>query len=127
MVIQEKDYILVMPDNKIIPVDDIEYAKALVNTYYEKKLEISKSKPEFEELDFTDEESREEVFRTIGVIESEPKLYRTEDIIESVREMNLFDDEQEEIITDLLLARLEINKYFLEELLISLDPIQLCT
>lgn len=127
MVVQEKDYILVMPDNKIIPVDDIEYAKALVNTYYEKKLEISKLKPEFEELDFTDEESRDEVFRTIGVIESEPKLYRTEDVIEAVRERELFEDEQQEIITDLLLAKLEVNKDFVEEILLSIDPIQLST
>lgn len=125
MVVPENSYILIMPDGKIIPAEDMEYAKALVNTYYEKKLELAKAKPEFEELDFTDDESREEVFRIIGNDEGEPMLYETDSIIEAVRESDLFDDEKEEIITSLLSEDVEIDEYSLDAILLDVQNIEL--
>lgn len=125
MIAAENSYILVMPDKRVIPAEDIEYAKAFVNNYYEKKLEICKGKTEYEELDFNDEESREEVFRTLGNDEGEPMLYFTDVVIEAVRESDLFEDEQEEIIKRLLSADIKIDEYSLDTILLNVEPVEL--
>ena len=127
MITEKKEYILVMPSKKVIPVEDIEFAKAYVNRYYERKIEICKGDKNYEEHDLSDDETREEVFRTIGNEEGEPMLYDTDSVIEAVRESDFFDDEQEEIITKLLLGDtdIEIDKYSLDIILVNIEPIEL--
>ena len=127
MIAAENSYILVMPDKNIIPAEDFEYAKAYVNTYYERKIEECKCSKEYQEYDFNEEETREEIFRTMGNDEGEPMLYDTDKVIEAVRESDFFEEEQEEIIKKLLSYDIELDtdKYGLDTVLASIEPVEL--
>ena len=127
MIFEKKEYVLVMPSKKIILVEDIEFAKAYVNRYYENRIDICKKNKDYEEHDLSDDETREEIFRTIGNEEGEPLLYETDSLIEAVRESDFFADEQEEIITKLLLGDTDIDtdKYSLDMILVNIEPIEL--
>lgn len=127
MIAAENSYILVMPDKNVIPAEDIEYAKAYVNRYYERKIEECKCSKEYEEHDLNDEEVREEVFRTMGNDEGEPMLYDIDKVIEAVRESDFFEDEQAEIIKKLLSydVELDADKYSLDIILANVEPVEL--
>ncbi|MGL4761133.1 MAG: hypothetical protein ACRC6T_10725 [Sarcina sp.] len=127
MIAAENSYILVMPNKNILPIEDIEYARAYVNRYYERKIEECKGSKEYKEHDLTDDEVREEIFRTIGNDEGEPMLYHTDIVIEAVRESDFFEEEQEEIIGKLLTYEVELDadKYSLDLLLADIEPVEL--
>lgn len=127
MIAAENSYILVMPNKNVIPIEDIEYARAYVNRYYERKIEECKCSKEYEEHDLSNEKVREEVFRTMGNDEGEPMLYETDKVIEAVRESDFFEDEQEEIIAKLLVYDVELDaeKYSLDAILANIEPVEL--
>lgn len=127
MIAAENSYILVMPNKNVIPIEDIEYARAYVNRYYERKIEECKCSKEYEEHDLSNEKIREEVFRTMGNDEGEPMLYETDKVIEAVRESDFFEDEQEEIIAKLLVYDVELDaeKYSLDAILANIEPVEL--
>ncbi|MGL4449972.1 MAG: hypothetical protein ACRCTZ_02130 [Sarcina sp.] len=127
MIAAENSYILVMPNKNVIPVEDIEYARAYVNRYYERKIEECKGAKEYEEYDLTDEDVREEIFRKVGNDEGEPMLYDTDKVIEAVRESDFFEEEQEEIIEKLLSynVELDVEKYSLDTVLAEVEPVEL--
>ena len=127
MIAAENSYILVMPNRKVVPAEDIEFAKGYVNRYYENQLEHCKSSKDYEKHDLTDDETREEVFRTIGNTEGEPMLYDTDTVIEAIRESDFFEEEQEEIIKKLLSKNIDVNTedYSLDQILVDLEPVEL--
>lgn len=124
MITAEYPYILVMPNKKVIAVEDMEYAKAYVNRYYERRLKEYLDKEEYREFDITDPATRETLFIRIGGDEGEPMLYDTDSVIEGVRESSFFEDEKEEIITKLLTGDRELDayKYNLDMVLIDIEP-----
>lgn len=127
MITSEYPYVLVMPDKRVIAVEDIEYAKAFVNRYYERRLTDYLNKEEYREYDTTDPATRETLFIRIGQDEGEPMLYDTDSVIEGVRESSFFEDEKEEIIKKLLVSDegLDADKYNLDIILIDLEPKEL--
>lgn len=127
MITSEYPYVLVMPDKRVIAVEDIEYAKAFVNRYYERRLTDYLNKEEYREYDTTDPATRETLFIRIGQDEGEPMLYDTDSVIEGVRESSFFEDEKEEIIKKLLISDegLDADKYNLDIILVDLEPKEL--
>lgn len=127
MITSEYPYVLVMPDKRVIAVEDIEYAKAFVNRYYERRLTDYLNKEEYREYDTTDPATRETLFIRIGQDEGEPMLYDTDSVIEGVRESSFFEDEKEEIIKKLLVSDegLDADKYNLDIILVDLEPKEL--
>ncbi|MGL4740179.1 MAG: hypothetical protein ACRC41_05155 [Sarcina sp.] len=127
MITAEYPYIIVMPSLEVIAVEDIEYAKAYINKYYDMKIQEIKEDEKYETEDLNDEEIREEIFMFLGNTEGQPIVYDTDSVIEAVRESILFEEEKEEIITSLLNGNINFNADILDEILIEVEPIDLFT
>ncbi|MGL5633533.1 MAG: hypothetical protein ACRDDL_00410 [Sarcina sp.] len=125
MIVAEYPYIIVMPTLEVIAVEDIEYAKAYINKYYDFKIQEIKKDEKYETEDLNDEEIREEVFMILGNTEGQPVVYDTDTVIEAVRESILFEEEKEEIILELLNGNITFNADILDEILIEVEPVDL--
>lgn len=118
-------YLLVMPEGKAKVVPDVEYAKAYVNNYYDKKAKILSSKEEFSNYDINDEEVREEMLIVIGNNDGKPILYDMDDFLEQLRAIEVFDDDIEEIISDFQSQNIvDIKKYELEDVLVNTKTVE---
>ena len=110
-VVPNFQYLLVLPNGNVKGFNDLETAKGYINIYYDIKV---KDVETFKELnDFTDstEQLINSVCQNLGVEEGECKVYNTLDIIESVQNNLVFDDEKEEIISKLLSPEIHLNIY----------------
>lgn len=124
MISAENAYILIMPDKTVAGVEDIEYARAFVNTYYEIRVRDYHEKEEFSDYDLQDEDMRNGILVRIGQNEGHPLLYDTDSVIEAVRESELFDSEKEILIKKLLGKdiKFDAEKYGLESLIVDVEP-----
>lgn len=127
MITAEYPYIIVMPSLDIVAVEDIEYAKAYINKYYDSKIQELKEDESYIKEDLNDEEIREEIFVVLGNSEGQPVVYDTDTVIEGVRESVLFDEEKEEIISSLLSGNINFNAEILDEILIDVEPVDIFT
>ncbi len=124
MISAENAYILIMPDKTVAGVEDIEYARAFVNTYYEIRVRDYHEKEEFSDYDLQDEDMRNGILVRIGQNEGHPLLYDTDSVIEAIRESELFDSEKEILIKKLLGKdiKFDAEKYGLESLIVDVEP-----
>lgn len=127
MNLENNPYILVMPDKKLITVPDIEYAKAYVNRYYERRLDDYTDREEFREFDIKDPETRNNIFIQIGEDEGSPKLYGAAAFIAAIRKSDFFEDEKEEIIKSVLEDGkiIDSSKYDLDVIFVEIEPKEL--
>ena len=122
---QENNYIVVMPDGKVIGFEDSDMAKAYINLYYQKKLEVYSNKVDFSDFDITEEKVNETISRVVGVDEGLCNLYNIDDVINSIQESSIFEDEKSELIYKLRERKinLNINDYQVDDILINVDEI----
>ncbi|WP_055071398.1 hypothetical protein [Clostridium massiliamazoniense] len=113
-------YLLVMPEGKAFSVPDIEYVRAYVVDYYDKKSKAFSSKEEFSYYDINDDEVRDEMLITIGNNDGRPILYDMKDFLEKLRESEVFQDDFDEILSIMQKKHLlDIKKYELENVLVN--------
>ena len=120
-------YLLVLPNGNVKGFNDLEPAKGYINIYYDIKV---KDVETFKELnDFTDssEQLINSVCQNLGVEEGECKVYNTLDVIESVQNNLVFDDEKEEIISKLLSPEIHLNiyNYSIDNIFDDVEPINM--
>lgn len=121
----ENNYILVMPDGKVVGFEDIDIAKAYVNRYYQEKLDVYSNKVDFSDFDITDEKVNETISRVVGVDEGICTIYNLEDLINSIQNSSIFEDEKNELIFKLRERRIDlnINDYQVDNILANVDEI----
>lgn len=118
-------YLLVMPEGKAFSVPDIEYARAYVVNYYNQKSKAFSSKEEYSYYDINDDETRDEMLRTIGNNDGRPILYDMDDFLEKLKESEIFQDDIDEILSIMQKKHLlDINKYELENVLVNSKVIE---
>lgn len=121
----ENNYILVMPDGKVVGFQDIDIAKAYVNRYYQEKLDVYSNKVDFSDFDITDEKVNETISRVVGIDEGICAIYNLEDLINSIQNSSIFEDEKNELIFKLRERRIDlnINDYQLDDILANVDEV----
>ncbi|WP_300349218.1 hypothetical protein [Clostridium sp.] len=121
----ENNYILVMPDGKVVGFEDIDIAKAYVNRYYQEKLDVYSNKVDFSDFDITDEKVNETISRVVGVDEGICTIYNLEDLINSIQNSSIFEDEKNELIFKLRERRIDlnINDYQVDDILANVDEV----
>lgn len=121
----ENNYILVMPDGKVVGFEDIDIAKAYVNRYYQEKLDVYSNKVDFSDFDITDEKVNETISRVVGVDEGICTIYNLEDLINSIQNSSIFEDEKNELIFKLRERRIDlnVNDYQVDDILANVDEV----
>lgn len=105
------EFILVMPDGDSKGFNDLKLAKAYINLYYENKIKEYSEEEEYNDSKEMVGETRLNICQHLGVEEGECIVYDLEDFIEKLREELVFDEEKEEVISKLLIEKIQLNIY----------------
>lgn len=121
----ENNYILVMPNGKVVGFEESDMAQAYVNRYYQEKIEVYSNKVDFSDLDMMDEKVNETISRVVGVDEGLCTLYNLEDFISSIQKSSIFEDEKNEIIAKLRCRRIDLNisDYQIDDILANVEGV----
>lgn len=120
-------YLLVMPNGNARGVNDLELAKAKINMYYEKQIDIYSHKDDYQDITELVGQVRNNLCQQVGVAEGEARVYDLAHFIDKLREELVFDEDKEEIISKLLERDININiyDYSLDNILCDVDIVQM--
>ena len=126
-IIPSFQYLLVLPDGNVKGFNDLEVAKGYINIYYDLKVRKTESFKEFNDLTDSSEQLMNTVCQNMGVIEGECRVYDCLEIIESIQNNLIFDEEKEEVISKLLSPEIDINiyDYSIDNLFNDVEPINM--
>ncbi|ELC8441999.1 hypothetical protein QYB59_001009 [Clostridium perfringens] len=121
----ENNYILVMPDGRVVGFEESDMAQAYVNRYYQEQIALYCEKVDFSEFDMTEWKSTVNICRTLGVNEGLCILYRLDELIASIQKSSIFEDEKNYLIANLRgkNINLNINDYQIDDILANVDGV----
>ncbi|EPB8256655.1 hypothetical protein ACRTGI_002426 [Clostridium perfringens] len=90
----ENNYILVMPDGSVVGFEESDMAQAYINRYYQEKITSYCDKVDYSEYDMTEWKSTENICTALGAYEGLCILYKLEDLICSIQQSSIFEDEK---------------------------------
>ena len=106
------DYLLIMPSGNCKGFNDLEGAKAYINVYYERRFDHTLHEDGYNDAtEIGGNDPRMNVFTQLGVGEGKCEVYKTEELIEKIKEELVFDEEKEEVISKLSEAKINLNIY----------------
>lgn len=119
------NYILVMPDGKVIGFEESDTAQAYVNRYFQEKISLYCDKVDFLGLDMSEWKSTAAICSTVGANEGICILYRLDEFISSIQKSSIFEDEKNELIAKLRGEKiyLNINDYQIDDILANVDGV----
>ena len=120
------DYLLVMPSGNCKGFNDLEGVKAHINIYYERRLDDTLHEDGYNDAtEIGGNDPRMNVFTQLGVEEGKCEVYKTEELIEKIKEELVFDEEKEEVISKLSEAKINLNiyEYSLDKILAHIEEI----
>ena len=120
------DYLLVMPSGNCKGFNDLEGVKAHINVYYERRLDDTLHEDGYNDAtEIGGNDPRMNVFTQLGVEEGKCEVYKTEELIEKIKEELVFDEEKEEVISKLSEAKINLNiyEYSLDKILAHIEEI----
>ena len=120
------DYLLVMPSGNCKGFNDLESTKAYINIYYERKFDQTLHQDGYNDAtEIGGEDPRANVFTQLGVQEGKCEVYKTEELVEKLKEELIFDEEKEEVISKLCEAKIDLNiyEYSLDAILAQIEEI----
>ncbi|MGL4774715.1 MAG: hypothetical protein ACRC2K_14220 [Clostridium sp.] len=115
------NYALVFPDGEVMGFEESEMAQAYMNKYYRERIIQLHKKEDYEELEQNEERTWQEIYTILGVNEGECRVYNIDELMESVRESSILEEEKEEIIRRLLDENIDlnINDFGIDDILIE--------
>lgn len=108
------EYLLIMPEGDCKGFNDLDEAKAVINFYYERRIDEDMGEKGYNYNDTTDiggDTYRENICTQLGVDEGKCEVYVMDDFIKKLEEELVFDVEKQEIIEKLYEENLDINVY----------------
>ncbi|HHD2753825.1 TPA: hypothetical protein ACOTG0_002647 [Clostridium perfringens] len=119
------NYILVMPDGRVVGFEESDMAQAYVNRYYQEQIALYCDKVDFSELDMTEWKSTGSICSVVGATEGVCILYRLDEFIASIQKSSIFEDEKNELIAKLRGEKiyLNINDYQIDDILANVDGV----
>jgi len=120
------DYLLVMPSGNCKGFNDLESTKAYINIYYERKFDHTLHQDGYNDAtEIGGEDPRANVFTQLGVQEGKCEVYKTEELVEKLKEELIFDEEKEEVVSKLCEAKIDLNiyEYSLDAILAQIEEI----
>ncbi|BCZ44169.1 hypothetical protein psyc5s11_02360 [Clostridium gelidum] len=120
------DYLLVMPSGNCKGFNDLESTKAYINMYYERKFDQTLHQDGYNDAtEIGGEDPRANVFTQLGVQEGKCEVYKTEELVEKLKEELIFDEEKEEVVSKLCEAKIDLNiyEYSLDAILAQIEEI----
>lgn len=121
----ENNYILVMPDGSVVGFEESDMAQAYINRYYQEKITSYCDKVDYSEYDMTEWKSTENICTALGAYEGLCILYKLEDLICSIQQSSIFEDEKNELIVKLRCRNIDINinDYQIDDILSNIDGV----
>lgn len=115
------NYVVVFPDGEMMGCEESEMAQGYINEYYRERLKAIHTKEDYEDLEINEETSWQEIYTRLGVDEGECKVYKIEDIIESIRESSIIEEEKEELILRVMEEEinLNVNDFGIDDILVE--------
>ena len=119
------NYVLVMPEGRVIGFEESDMAQAYVNRYYQEKISLYCEKVDFSELDMTEWKSTGSICSVVGATEGLCILYRLDEFIASIQKSSIFEDEKNELIANLRgkNINININDYQIDDILANVDGV----
>ena len=72
----ENNYILVMPDGRVVGFEESDMAQAYMNRYYQEQISTYCEKADYSEYDMTEWKSTESICTALGAYEGVCTLYK---------------------------------------------------
>lgn len=115
------NYLLVLPDYRAIGFSELKDADRVLHIYFEDRIDIKSEQNIYSQYDMYEEKSRDDISYVIGAEEGWGKIYDIDDLIENIQESDMFQDEKEDIIRELLKNNInfDISKYEIENILVN--------
>lgn len=121
--VTENNYILVMPDGNVVGFEETDRAQRYINRYYQEQISTYCEKVDYSEYDMTEWKSTENICTAMGAYEGVCILYKLDELIESIQESSIFEEEKKELISKLLNKniQLNVNDYQIDNILANID------
>lgn len=103
------NYAVVLPDGELVGFEESEMAQGYINNYYREKIKKLHNKAEYKDLEINEETSWQEMYTRLGVDEGECKIYKIDDVIETIRESAILEEEKEELIKRIMDEHIDLN------------------
>ena len=115
------NYLLVLPNYRAIGFSEYKDADTALHLYFEDRIDIKSEQNTYSQYDMYEEKSREDISYVIGAEEGEGKIYDIDNLMENIQESDMFQDEKEDIIRELLKSNIDfdISKYEIENILVN--------
>ncbi|MDU2665358.1 MAG: hypothetical protein E7C45_10460, partial [Clostridium perfringens] len=96
-----------------------------INRYYQEKITSYCDKVDYSEYDMTEWKSTENICAALGAYEGLCILYKLEDLISSIQQSSIFEDEKNELIAKLRCRNIDvnINDYQIDDILANIDGV----
>ena len=122
------EYLLVGPDGRCRGFTDYEGAKAYINVYYERYIDKNLDKEDYNDVtDIGGRDAGEAMCMRAGAEVGIFSLYKTDDFINKIKEDIVFEDEKNEIISQVLKKNIDFNitNYNLDLVLNDIEKIDI--
>lgn len=103
------NYAVVFPDGEIMGFEESEMAQGYINKYYRERIKALHNNQDYVDLEINEETSWQEIYTKLGVDEGECKMYKIDDVIETIRESAIIEEEKEDLIGRLMEENIDLN------------------
>ncbi|PRR82344.1 hypothetical protein [Clostridium vincentii] len=102
-------YLVLMPSGNIRGFKDVDHARGLIQEYYLKKTLSSIHNGEEGSQDM--HEDFNDIGIVAGVEDGECQIYNLDDFMDKIRNSDIFQEEKDELISELLKENIKLNVY----------------